>query len=310
MKNELVSIAMATYNGARFLRKQLDSIYNQSYKNLEIIVCDDKSTDNTVSILDEYRVKKGLYYQINKVNVGYYRNFEKTIGLCNGRYIALADQDDIWVSNKIASLVDAIGDCSMIYSDASFIDDNDKIFAKSILEYTGCPAFSGKSLKQLAFWNSVTGCTVLFKREMLEFAVPFPDGEKYHDWWLALVACKMKGLCFLADQLVLYRRHQANTLGLRKRSTILGKMAGFLTEEPEKETFRIEEQRLESLCANKLFSVDERKFLKIAHDYFHDRLNTRLHVKAFVIALRNHRYIFPTISGIWRVKAILGALLR
>jgi glycosyltransferase involved in cell wall biosynthesis len=310
MKNDLVSIAMATFNGERFLRRQLDSIYSQSYKDIEVIVCDDKSTDNTIAILEEYRTKNGLRYQINNSNLGYFKNFEKTIGLCRGRYIALADQDDIWLPNKINRLVESIGDYSMIFSDAGFIDDNDTLFADSILRFTGNSVFSGKPIKNLIFYNFITGCTVLFKREILDVALPFPEGEYYHDWWLALVACKLDGLLFLPEQLVLYRRHQSNALGLQKESSLVGKLFGFLMEAPGKETFYIRERRLEKLLTNNLFSSDEKQFIEIAYEYFHDRLNTKLHVKAFLIALRNSQYIFPTLSGIWRIKSIIGVLFR
>ena len=101
MQNKLVSIAMATYNGEKYLKEQLDSIYAQTYKDIEVIVCDDCSSDKTVEILDEYKEKYGLKYYINEKNLGFKKNFEKAISLCSGDFIALADQDDIWIENKI-----------------------------------------------------------------------------------------------------------------------------------------------------------------------------------------------------------------
>ena len=91
MSIPLVSIAIATYNGERFLRKQLDSIYAQSFNNIEVIACDDCSIDSTVSILEEYSVMYGLRYYQNNRNLGYVKNFEKLMELCAGEFIALSE---------------------------------------------------------------------------------------------------------------------------------------------------------------------------------------------------------------------------
>lgn len=115
MKNKLVSIAMATYNGEKYLKEQLDSIYAQTYKNIEVIVCDDCSSDKTVEILDEYKEKYGLKYYINEKNLGFKKNFEKAISLCSGDFIALADQDDIWIESKIEIFLKSKGIDNLIY---------------------------------------------------------------------------------------------------------------------------------------------------------------------------------------------------
>ena len=96
-----ISIAMTTFNGERYLREQLDSLYFQTLLPDEIVVVDDCSVDNTKEILEEYHKKKGLIYYINESNVGVNKNFEKAISLCSGDYIALCDQDDVWFKNKI-----------------------------------------------------------------------------------------------------------------------------------------------------------------------------------------------------------------
>lgn len=103
-----ISIAIATYNGERFLREQLDSLYNQTRIPDEVIVCDDCSNDNTVVILEEYHQKYGLKYYINEKSLGVNGNFFKAISLCSGNYICICDQDDIWMPNKIETLYNAI----------------------------------------------------------------------------------------------------------------------------------------------------------------------------------------------------------
>ncbi|MFT4918317.1 MAG: glycosyltransferase involved in cell wall biosynthesis, partial [Zhongshania aliphaticivorans] len=96
-----ISVAMCTYNGERFLAEQLDSILNQTYKNIELVVVDDVSTDGTLRLLDEYAARDGRIRVIrNSENIGFVRNFEKAMGACSGEFIALADQDDIWFPEK------------------------------------------------------------------------------------------------------------------------------------------------------------------------------------------------------------------
>jgi len=184
----LVSIAMTTYNGEKYLTKQLESIYAQTYKNIEVIICDDCSTDNTINILEEYKRKYGLKYFINSSNLGYIKNFYKAISLTSGDYIALSDQDDIWLLNKIEIQMRNIGNYSLICSDLQLIDDNDNIFEKSFKNYQSIKIPSNNNqLKHLLFSNFVTGCTCLFKKEILNDLTNFPDCIP-HDWWLAILA--------------------------------------------------------------------------------------------------------------------------
>ena len=104
----MISIALPTYNGEKYIREQLDSIYNQTLVPDEVVVVDDCSTDNTVNILEEYSQRYGLKYFVNDSNIGYNKNFEKAIRLCAGDYIALSDQDDVWFPTKIQVSYDAI----------------------------------------------------------------------------------------------------------------------------------------------------------------------------------------------------------
>lgn len=127
----LISIAIATYNGEKYLKEQLDSIYAQTYKNIEVVVTDDCSTDKTVEILDKYAKTHGLKYFVNEKNLGFVKNFEKAMTLCKGKFVALADQDDIWEKNKIQILYGHIGDSLLIHSDASLIDAEGEIINTS-----------------------------------------------------------------------------------------------------------------------------------------------------------------------------------
>jgi glycosyltransferase involved in cell wall biosynthesis len=310
-----VSVAMATYNGERFLRKQLDSIYNQTYKNIEVVVGDDKSSDATVAILEEYKGRYGLRYFINEKRLGFIKNFEQVFTLCRGRFVALADQDDIWLPEKIDKLVNGIGEWSLIYSDASYIDENDTVFAPSIKRFTEAIFFTGKPLRKLLFNNCVTGCTVLFKRELLDSALPIPQDERSHDWWLALVACKSNGIFYIDEPLVLYRKHDGNTLGIYKPRGLFYRLFGFLIKRPEerrqeRHDLELQEKMLKTLKEHRLFNDDEKQFLTTAHEYYFNRLYTKIHIKAFVISLTLGKYIFSRHFGFWRLKATLKTLIR
>ena len=132
MYQKLVSIAMCTYNGEKYIEEQIESILNQSYKNLEIIICDDNSTDNTTKLIESYiKVDSRIKIFRNKQNLGFIKNFEKAISLCNGEYIALSDQDDIWKLNKIELYLKKIKDNILIYSDLDMIDENGNLIGKN-----------------------------------------------------------------------------------------------------------------------------------------------------------------------------------
>ena len=311
IQNEFVSIAMTTYNGERFLRKQLDSIYNQSYKNLEVVVCDDRSNDNTIQILDEYSKRYGTRVYVNESNIGFLRNFEKALRLCHGEYIALADQDDIWLPNKIERLVNNISAYTLVFSDAQYIDENDIVFSPSIMKFIGAPNLTGKPFRILTFGSYITGCTVLFKRELLSIALPIPEGECYHDWWLSLIACKQNGIFYLDEPLINYRKHDANTLGgLQQKTQLEGNLFKIYWKQPDRSVFKKAEKRLEKLSEAYVFNDNEKKQLRIAYEYYHDRLNTKIHLRAFIIALMHQKYILPTWSTAWRIRSAFSVLVK
>ena len=121
----LVSIALCTYNSGRFLAPMLESLLQQTWKNIEIVCCDDTSTDDTLKVLEKYQqLYPGIItIHCNEKNLGYIKNFEKCLSLCSGSFIAIADHDDIWKPHKIETLVNAIGDAMMVYSDSVHMDE-------------------------------------------------------------------------------------------------------------------------------------------------------------------------------------------
>lgn len=217
-KLPLISIAMATYNGERFLREQLDSILGQTYLNLEIIICDDNSTDSTQDILLEYansdhRIKVFR----NNTNIGLVKNFEQTLSLCTGAYIALADQDDIWLPAKVEILLSKISNFALIHSDARLIDVNNTVFAQSYSHYSKKDLH--KDFIDYLLGNNATGCTMLFQAKLLDVCLPIPETVFVHDWWIALHAYKYGGITYFNDSLIDYRQHENNQIGAGNPNT-------------------------------------------------------------------------------------------
>lgn len=308
--NLLISVAMATYNGEKYLKEQLDSIFNQTYKNIEVIICDDCSNDKTVEILEEYRKKSNLKYFINKTNLGFKRNFEKAISLCNGSYISLADQDDIWLENKIEVLLKNINDFSLIHSACSLIDNNSKIISplwrkEDNFQY---------SFTKLIFGNTITGCTVLFKKELLKDSLPIPSQEKYHDWWLALMASKQNGIVYCDEVLVQYRQHSEQDTGANTNSffsKIQRYVKNFLYKKTSKRYSDALEQsaRLNSFLNEKkeIFTEEELNVIRDAINYEEKYLNNFFHLSNFFLSLKYHKEIYP--SSNFYIKNIIRDLI-
>lgn len=212
----LVSIALCTYNGERFLKEQLNSIISQTYSNLELIIVDDCSTDTTLEILKDY-VEKHKFIKLyqNPINLGYIKNFEKALSLCTGDFIALSDQDDIWLHEKIEKQVNAIGDNILIYHDSKFIDYNGNPLNKNISDLMNL--YRGDEPEVFLFFNCISGHSVLFKKELLDSLLPFPN-TYFHDWWMGYVATNRGRIDFLNETLVEYRQHENTDTNLLKRN--------------------------------------------------------------------------------------------
>ncbi|MCJ8327998.1 MAG: glycosyltransferase family 2 protein [Campylobacterales bacterium] len=216
-KQILVSIAMCTYNGERYLKEQLDSILNQSYKNIEIIICDDKSTDNTIEIIKNYLNKfDNIKLFENKDNLGFVKNFEKVISLCKGEYISLCDQDDIWNLNKIDIFLNNIDDNLLIYTDAKLINGQGKELNEFLLKgKKNC--VKGKCNKSLLFDNCISGNTLMFKKDLLEHILPIPLNVDFHDKWIAFIASTYGSIVYYDKALISYRRYDEQVTAVKKK---------------------------------------------------------------------------------------------
>jgi len=216
---ELVSIVMATFNGEKYLRKQLDSILNQDYRCLEVIVVDDDSTDSTQAILEEYSQRdQRVSYTCADKNAGATASFEQALKLASGEFITFSDQDDVFEIRKISILVEALKanpSRDMAASDLCLIDEAGVVIADSMWSHQRLRVAEGKPFNQLLYMNFVTGCAMMIRRRLLNIALPFPPDCMVHDWWLAVACCSAGGggLVLVDQPLTLYRQHGSNSIG-------------------------------------------------------------------------------------------------
>ncbi|MCC5936966.1 MAG: glycosyltransferase [Lunatimonas sp.] len=213
----LVSIAICTYNGKKYLAEQLESLLHQSYAPLEIVLVDDRSTDGTWELANHYAERfPQLRALQNSENLGYQKNFEKALGLCRGTFVCASDQDDIWELTKVAKLVSQIGENLLIYHDSEFVDADGQSLGRYMSdEFT---MVSGSNPYAFLFFNCVSGHALMVRRSLLESVLPFPSLGVY-DHYLAFMASTQGQIAYVPEPLVKHRRHEENAtdvLGSRK----------------------------------------------------------------------------------------------
>lgn len=203
----MISVCIATYNGDKYIREQLDSILKQLTENDEIIISDDLSTDKTVEIIESYQDRRIKLYTHEKDH-GFVKNFENALKHARGDVIFLSDQDDIWMPDKVKITIDALKDCDFTVSDCITINENEQVVSQSrIQDYNIKTGFWRLMIK-----TRYLGCCMAFKRKILDAALPFPDNVYLieHDLWLAAVAeCYFK-TSLIRQPLIKYRRHGGN----------------------------------------------------------------------------------------------------
>ncbi|HVG14504.1 MAG TPA: glycosyltransferase family 2 protein [Chitinophagaceae bacterium] len=241
----IISVALCTYNGERFIERQLKTILNQTLPVNEIVIFDDNSEDSTVRIIRELEEKYGavIRLHINQPGLGVIKNFEKAIQSCLGDIIFLSDQDDEWEKNKVEVITNKFNQCQndwLIFSNAQLIDEEGNTLPGTLWQKWGfTKEVQGlwKSNK-LAFEellegrNRVTGATVAFRKELKKYIFPFDLPEYcWHDAWIAMIAAGENKMSFLEHCLTRYRIHPNQQVGVDttrvyKKSNIFRYAAG------------------------------------------------------------------------------------
>ena len=265
----LVSIAMCTYNGEQFLREQLDSLINQDYKNYELIIVDDCSTDTTYSLLKEYAEKYSyIELHLNTTNLGFKKNFEKALSLVEGELIALCDQDDIWFPNKISTLAMEIGPNTLIFSNSEMVDEDGKSLLTDFYSYKQIKPHSKTAWQSLIFDNFILGHNMLFRKELLRHALPMPNVFKEHDHWLAIYAASTGSVAYLPAILGRYRVHGSNCTikkKIRKKRSFTG-IIRYISKRYYKilrvlDTYKLRIDRIDYMLEAGILSIEEKNVL-------------------------------------------------
>ena len=215
--NNKISIAMAVYNGEKFISKQLDSILKQTHRPDEIIICDDSADNKTFSAIENTITQNSriIKYFKNETQLGVSKNFEKAISLTSGDIILLSDQDDIWLPNKIEKLCSLL--CSPDYSGAfcnsELVDENLVslgITHFDLRNFKGQQKTDSEMLEFFLHRVPAAGHNMAFKTELKELLLPFPELEECHDTWIGLTIAAVSKWNFTTDVLTKFRQHNTN----------------------------------------------------------------------------------------------------
>ena len=199
----MISVCIATYNGERFIREQIDSILRQLSSDDEIIVSDDGSTDDTISIINSIDDKRIRIIEGPRKHSPTL-NFECAMKEAKGDYIFLADQDDVWKPNKVEVCIKWLQNYDCVVSDAAVTDSNLNQLYPSL--YAIMQVRHGRIYNTI--WkNGYTGCCMAFRRNVLNASLPFPKNIPMHDIWIGNVAAYKYNTKFIPDKLIMFRRH-------------------------------------------------------------------------------------------------------
>ena len=224
MTNPNVSIVLCTYNGEKYLPELLGSLLRQTLLPTELVWRDDRSTDRTAEIASAFAEQSPfpVNFAVNPENLGPIQNFGHAISQANGTYIALCDQDDVWLPEKLEQLVRHFRkpETKLVYSNSYLVDGDLNSSEQTFLEQRGTQHAKKDTLSYLLFQNTVSGCVSMFTADLLPAVLPIPKVAIMHDWWIALVAAAEGRIKHIPEVTVLYRQHSDNVLGAPARFTI------------------------------------------------------------------------------------------
>jgi glycosyltransferase involved in cell wall biosynthesis len=227
-----ISIAMATYNGAKHLKAQLDSISNQSFLPYEVVIADDCSTDDTIKIVEDWRstVKFQVKIHRNSTNLGFANNFMQAAELCTGNWIAFCDQDDVWYPEKLAKIIATIDatrtkDLVLVCHMADVVDENLVKTGQRLPEIARAKVMPRGA--HYGFWV-VGGCVMVFDASLIREVdsarrppddwLPIQPGFKGYPWlphdkWVCMLANALGSTAYIPEALGAYRRHGTTVTG-------------------------------------------------------------------------------------------------
>ena len=211
-----ISIALATYNGEKYISEQLNSILPQLQAEDEIIISDDGSSDNTLELIAGFSSAQIKVYKNPKKGV--ISNFENAINHTSGDIVFLCDQDDIWLPDKVKTVKNYFRDANLnlVVSDAYIAGQNMELVEDSFYKVMN----SGSGFIKNFTKNTFLGCCMAFRKELKDTILPFPVNIPMHDSWIGLLAELNGNVLFIPEKLIYYRRHQNNATVLKRVSFI------------------------------------------------------------------------------------------
>lgn len=203
-----ISVAMAAYNGSRFIHEQICSVLPQLGAEDELVISLDPSSDDTEKIVRAFCESDARVKLLHGKGQGLLKNFEHAISACTGDIIFLCDQDDVWMPDKVKKVLHAFEEsgCALVMHDARIVDIELNVAKESFFAARGAATGRLKNIIK----NSYIGCCMAFKRELMPYVLPFPQDLPMHDQWIGLLAETHGGVTLLQEPLLLYRRHGEN----------------------------------------------------------------------------------------------------
>jgi glycosyltransferase involved in cell wall biosynthesis len=288
MFNHLVSIIIATFNGEKYLLEQLNSIVKQTYRNTEIIICDDASTDSTVAIIEEFaKTYSNVSYYTNETNKGVNKNFEDAFLKAKGDFIAIADQDDIWLPQKIETQMELFTSSGIVltYSTSVRFSGNNLPVKK---HQNITKLFEGSDVRKLLLRNSISGHNIIFRKILLSQALPIPTNV-YYDWWIVQTAA-CNGTIAATNKVLAYQRAHETNVTVRERTTINQS----INEYDERKT------ALKAFTLLKGLNSNDKKFIEETLRYFMELENKNFSPSLYAYLMKYRNVFFFYKKGIFK----------
>jgi len=233
-----VLVLLSSYNGARYIAEQIESIRGQTFRDWRLLIRDDGSSDGTKSIVSKLSALDDRIEILvdNRGNVGPYPSFGfllSAAGKTDARYVFLSDQDDVWMPTKMADQLEALMSAEkahgashpiLAHSDLEVVGEELEPIHPSFREYQGFSHSFNDPLRTLLIHNGIIGCTIAMNRALLNIALPLPSGL-HHDWWLGLCAAATGTVVSTGERTVRYRQHASNAVGAHARRAFLSHVA-------------------------------------------------------------------------------------
>ncbi len=272
-----IGICLASHNGEKYIAEQLDSIFAQTYQHFRLYISDDRSSDSTLTIIKHFqkRFPGKVELVVNEKQLGVLKNFEQLLYLCDEKYIALCDQDDVWEADKLQVQIDAMRELEsrypkmpcLVHSDLSMIDKDSRLLDDSYFRFRGYRLEDKRDLGHILGPSGVMGNTVLINAELSIKALPFPSALDVHDYWLGIVAELYGKRETIRRPLVRYRIHNENMSNSLQNVQSKGSRWGWLKRDLRLPYLDSKRDKVMAALLERELSKEDEKQIRAFYDY-------------------------------------------